>query len=189
MIHASGDLDWPTSSTSVRGAADAGVQGFREGVPIVTDVRMVARGIQAPLREPLVVGLHCFLEAAWGVWGGRGPRADARACAMEHAVATLPRRSTRSQRPDGAEHLCAAVRRGAARHAWLSPMPVGFVGVIESKEEALLWRCRPWSCAGGGAERGSGGRGECPAAARQGRRIGWRATWQIVCASVETLRY
>src|SRR5258707_10148684 len=63
MIHASGDLELAHLVYFSPGAAAAGVQAFQERVPIVTDVRMVATGIQGPLREALGVGLHCFLDA------------------------------------------------------------------------------------------------------------------------------
>ena len=39
--------------------------------------------------------------------------------------------------PTALSALCAAVRRGAARPRLVVAMPVGFVGVVESKEEAL----------------------------------------------------
>jgi precorrin-8X/cobalt-precorrin-8 methylmutase len=113
------------------------VQAFREGVPIVTDVRMVAAGIQGPLRDALGVGLHCFL----------GPEAlresESRglthcACAMEQAIATLPEAVyVVGNAPTALSALCAAVRSGTARPRLLLAMPVGFVGVSESKEEAM----------------------------------------------------
>src|SRR5262245_784499 len=62
MIHASGDLELAQLVRFSPGAALAGVQAFQEGTPIVTDVRMVATGIQGPLREALGIGLHCFLD-------------------------------------------------------------------------------------------------------------------------------
>jgi precorrin-8X/cobalt-precorrin-8 methylmutase len=57
---------------------------------------------------------------------------------MEHAVATLPEAVyVIGNAPTALGVLCAAVRRGAARPRLVIAMPVGFVGVIESKEEAL----------------------------------------------------
>jgi precorrin-8X/cobalt-precorrin-8 methylmutase len=138
MIHASGDLELAHLVHFSPDAAAAGVQAFREGVPIVTDVRMVATGIQEPLREALGVGLHCFLDEP-----GMSRETEARgltrcACAMEHAVATLPGAVyVVGNAPTALRVLCAAIRRGAARPRLVIAMPVGFVGVLESKEEAL----------------------------------------------------
>ena len=111
-------------------------------MPIVTDVRLVAAGILGPLREALGVGLHCFLDApelsqrAGSVsdWSGL----TRCACAMEHAVATLPEAVyVIGNAPTALSALCAAVRLGVARPRLVIAMPVGFVGVIQSKEEAL----------------------------------------------------
>ena len=138
MIHSSGDLEMIRLFHFSPGAVAAGVRAFREGVPIVTDVRMVAAGIQAPLREALGVGLHCFLDAPElsGEAEARGLTRCARA--MGHAVATLPDAVyVVGNAPTALSALCAAVRAGTARPRLAIAMPVGFVGVIESKEEAL----------------------------------------------------
>jgi precorrin-8X/cobalt-precorrin-8 methylmutase len=137
IIHASGDLDLGRLVYFSPGAASTGVQALRQAVPVVTDVRMVATGIQAPLRESLRVELHCFLDAP-EVSSQAGSRLTRCACAMEHAVATVPEAVyVIGNAPTALSVLCAAVRRGVARPRLVIAMPVGFVGVIESKEEAL----------------------------------------------------
>jgi precorrin-8X/cobalt-precorrin-8 methylmutase len=137
MIHSSGDMDMLRLFHFSPGAVAEGVRAFREGVPIVTDVRMVAAGIQAALREALGVGLHCFLDAPeLPTEGDRGLTRCARA--MTHAVATLPEAVyVVGNAPTALSALCAAVRAGTARPRLVIAMPVGFVGVVESKEEAL----------------------------------------------------
>ncbi len=138
MIHASGDLELARLVHFSPEAAVAGVQAFRDGAPIVTDVRMVAAGIQGTLREALGVGLHCFLDAP-----GVSSEAEARgltrcACAMERAIAALPEAvCVIGNAPTALRALCAAVRRGVARPRLVIAMPVGFVDVVQSKEEAL----------------------------------------------------
>jgi precorrin-8X/cobalt-precorrin-8 methylmutase len=138
MIHASGDLGLSNLVHFSPGAAAAGVQAFREGVPIVTDVRMVAAGIQGPSREALGIELHCFLDASGASNGAETRRLTRCACAMEHAVAALPEAVyVIGNAPTALSVLCAAIRRGTARPRLVIAMPVGFVGVIESKEQAL----------------------------------------------------
>lgn len=137
MIHASGDLELARLVHFSSESAAAGVQAFQEGVPIVTDVRMVAAGIQGPPREALGVELHCSLDGlgAAGVAEGRGLTRCA--AAMEHAIAAWPEAVyVVGNAPTALAVLCAAVRRGAARPRLVIAMPVGFVGVIESKQEA-----------------------------------------------------
>jgi precorrin-8X/cobalt-precorrin-8 methylmutase len=138
VIHASGDLELANLVHFSPGAAASAVCAFHSATPIVTDVRMVAAGIQAPLREALGIALHCFLDDP-GVPGEAEARGVTRcARAMERAVATLPEAVyVVGNAPTALSALCAAVRRGAARPRLVIAMPVGFVGVLESKEEAL----------------------------------------------------
>jgi precorrin-8X/cobalt-precorrin-8 methylmutase len=138
MIHASGDLELARLVHFSPGAADAGVQAFQEGMPIVTDVRMVAAGIQGPLREALGVALHCSLDAPEATLEAPARGLTRCACAMEHAITTWPDAVyVVGNAPTALLVLCAAIRQGAARPRLVIAMPVGFVGVIESKEEAL----------------------------------------------------
>jgi precorrin-8X/cobalt-precorrin-8 methylmutase len=138
MIHASGDLELARLVYFSPGAAVAGVRAFQKGVPIVTDVRMVAAGIQEPLRKVLGVGLHCFLDRPEVPPQDEGSGKTRCARAMECAVHNLPEAVyVIGNAPTALLALCAAIRHGAARPSLVIAMPVGFVGVIESKEEAL----------------------------------------------------
>jgi precorrin-8X/cobalt-precorrin-8 methylmutase len=138
MIHASGDLEMGRLVHFSPGAAAAGVRAFREGVPVVTDVRMVAAGIQGPLREELGVGLHCFLESPEASLTVVDRGLTRCAAAMGKAIATVPEAVYAiGNAPTALSALCAAVCRGSARPRLVIAMPVGFVGVRESKEEAL----------------------------------------------------
>ncbi len=136
MIHAAGDLELACLVRFSPGAAAAGVQAFRAGVPIVTDVRMVAAGIQAPVREALGIGLHCALDTQTQGTSSQGMTRCA--SAMEQAAITWPEAVyVIGNAPTALSALCAAIRSGTARPRLVLAMPVGFVGVVESKEEAL----------------------------------------------------
>lgn len=138
MIHAAGDVALARLVHFSPGAAAAGVRAFRDGVPIVTDVRMVAAGILGPPRETLGVALRCFLDAP-GIARDAETRGTTRcAGAIERAIAELPEAVyVIGNAPTALGALCAAVRRGDARPRLILAMPVGFVGVVESKDEAL----------------------------------------------------
>ena len=138
MIHASGDLGLVRDVAFSRGAVAAGVAALRKGTPIVTDVRMVAAGIHRPSLEALGVGLYCFIDdpdvrelaAAMGTtrsW-----------CAMEKAIALVGEAVyVVGNAPTALLGLCAGVRQDRVRPRLVVAMPVGFVSVAESKEEAL----------------------------------------------------
>ena len=138
IIHSSGDLGMAELVQFSENAAVAGVRALQSSAPIITDVRMVAAGIQAPLREALGAELHCFLDHP-----ELSITTDARAltrCArgMELAIAKFPEAVyVVGNAPTALSTLAAAVRNGIARPRLIIAMPVGFVGVIESKNEAM----------------------------------------------------
>jgi precorrin-8X/cobalt-precorrin-8 methylmutase len=138
MIHASGDLGMAGLVYCSEGAIVAGVQAFRAGVSIVADVRMVAAGIKTPLLKALKVDLHCFLGDSELERKALIRGLTRCACAMERGIASFPDAVfVVGNAPTALSALAAAVRRGVARPRLVVAMPVGFVGVLESKEEAL----------------------------------------------------
>jgi precorrin-8X/cobalt-precorrin-8 methylmutase len=138
MIHASGDPGLVRDVAFSPGAVAAGVAALREGAPIITDVRMVAAGIHRPSLEALGIGLHCFIDDP-EVRRLAGTNGTTRSwCAMEKAVSAVGEAVyVVGNAPTALLALCAAVRRGTVRPRLVVAMPVGFVAVAESKEEAL----------------------------------------------------
>jgi precorrin-8X/cobalt-precorrin-8 methylmutase len=138
MIHACGDVDLVRHIYFGLGAAAAGVRAFKEGIPIVTDVRMVAVGIQAPARLALHVDLHCFIDDPEVSSEAKMRGMTRSACAMERALGRFPEAVyVVGNAPTALVVLTAAVRRGLAKPKLILAMPVGFVGVAESKDEAM----------------------------------------------------
>ena len=82
IIHASGDLEFAHLVHFQHAAAHAGVQALQAGMPIVTDVRMVASGIQRPVLEKLGITLHCFIDAPEVARMAQEQETTRSACAM-----------------------------------------------------------------------------------------------------------
>jgi precorrin-8X/cobalt-precorrin-8 methylmutase len=138
IIHASGDVELARWVHFSPGAAAAGVRAFQERVSLVTDVRMVAAGIQGPLREAVGAALYCALDVLAMMGEAESHEMTRCARAMQRALAVHPEAVyIIGNAPTALSVLCAAVRCGDARPRLVIAMPVGFVGVIESKEEAL----------------------------------------------------
>lgn len=138
MIHASGDLEIARSIHIRPGAVRAGVRAFREEVPIVTDTRMTAAGIRQQELRALKIDLHCAIDdpEVSRMAGAQGRTRSA--CALEKLAAQVGEAVyVVGSAPTALSALCAAVRDGTARPRLLIAMPVGFVAVVESKEEAL----------------------------------------------------
>jgi precorrin-8X/cobalt-precorrin-8 methylmutase len=113
IIHASGDLEFARLVHFQHAAARAGIQALQAGMPIVTDVRMVASGIQRPVLEKLGSAMHKAVTEV-------GP-----------AVYVI------GNAPTALLTLCTCVRQGLVQPELIVAMPVGFVAVVESKEQAL----------------------------------------------------
>jgi precorrin-8X/cobalt-precorrin-8 methylmutase len=138
MIHASGDLALVRDVVFRARPAAAGVQALREGTPIVTDIRMVAVGIHQPSREALGVGLHCFIDEPEVIRSAAVNGTTRSWCAMQKAVSAVGEAVyVVGSAPTALLALCEAVRGGAVRPRLVVAMPVGFVAVAQSKDEAL----------------------------------------------------
>jgi precorrin-8X/cobalt-precorrin-8 methylmutase len=138
MIHACGDLELVRAVCFHRQAARAGVQALQEGVPIVSDVRMVAVGIRQPALTELGIALHCFIDAPDVHHLAQQQGRTRSYCAMQKAVAEVGNAVyVIGNAPTALLALCDSVRQGAVRPRLIVAMPVGFVSVVESKEQAL----------------------------------------------------
>ncbi|MBM3226295.1 MAG: precorrin-8X methylmutase [Candidatus Tectomicrobia bacterium] len=138
MIHASGDLEYTRLVHFHRDAARAGVQALQAGAPLVTDVRMVASGIQRAVLEQLGSTVHCFIDAPDVARMAQEQRTTRSACAMQKAVAEVgPAVYVIGNAPTALLTLCALTQQGHVQPPVILAMPVGFVAVVESKEQAL----------------------------------------------------
>jgi len=107
-------------------------------MPIVTDVRMVASGIQRPVLEKLGLTLHCFIDAPEVARMAQEQGTTRSACAMHKAVTEVgPAVYVIGNAPTALLTLCTCVRQGLVQPGLIVAMPVGFVAVVESKEQAL----------------------------------------------------
>ena len=142
IIHASGDLELVRLTHFERDAARAGVQALQAGVPMVTDVRMVASGIRKPELQALGIALHCFIDAPDVARLAQETEQTRSFCAMQKAVAEIGTAVyVIGNAPTALLALCTCVQQGLVTPALVVAMPVGFVSVVESKEQALTLAC------------------------------------------------
>jgi len=142
IIHASGDLELARLTHFQRDAACAGVQALRMALPIVTDVRMVASGIRQPELQALGITLHCFIDAPDVARVAQETGHTRSFCAMQKAVAEVGTAVyVIGNAPTALLALCTCVQQGLVTPSLVVAMPVGFVSVVESKEQALTLAC------------------------------------------------
>jgi precorrin-8X/cobalt-precorrin-8 methylmutase len=138
MIHAAGDLELVRSVRFHNDPVPAALDALADGTPIVTDVTMVLAGIHAPSARELGVPLFCFLHAPGVTEAALESAATRSSVAMDRAIAKVKDAIyVVGNAPTALLALCAAVREERVRPALIVAMPVGFVAVAESKEEAL----------------------------------------------------
>jgi precorrin-8X/cobalt-precorrin-8 methylmutase len=138
IIHASGDVDLAHAVHFHRGAARAGVQALRDGAPMVSDVQMVVAGIRKPALAALGVALHCFIDAPDVAQQAQATQNTRSFHAMQKAMAEVGSGIyVIGNAPTALLALCDGVRQGRITPRLIIAMPVGFVSVVESKEQAL----------------------------------------------------
>ena len=138
IIHASGDLDLVHAVRFHNDPVQAALQALARSTTIVTDVTMVLAGIQAPSAGKLQVPLRCFLNDPGVPESAIQAGITRSACGLERAITEVKDAIyVIGNAPTALLALCAAVREERVRPALIVAVPVGFVAVVESKEEAL----------------------------------------------------
>jgi precorrin-3B C17-methyltransferase len=146
VIHASADFDFLTTfrfgPCAIAGAVDA----LRRGAPVITDVEMLRAGIRRDLAGPLGVEVLCALNdpktatlvqtsdsltrSAAGIRLAAAQAADGAVVAIGNA-------------PTALDEAVRLIEASEWRPACVIGVPVGFVGVKESKERLLALRGVP----------------------------------------------
>lgn len=138
MIHASGDVELVRVVCFTHDIVVAAVAALRQGVPVVTDVNMVASGINKKLAQSLGVRVHCFIDDD-DVQQRAGDSGQTRSYEAMTKASTEVGSAVYvvGNAPTALAALCAAVRTGRVAPPAVVALPVGFVGVGASKDEAL----------------------------------------------------
>ncbi len=131
MIHASADFDYVGNLRVGPGAIESAVNAFRQGRPVVCDVEMLRSGIRRDLAGPLGVEAVCGLGEAANPPDGLTRSALGMRIAAgkvgEGAVVAV------GNAPTALVECLRLVLDEGWRPACVVGIPVGFVGVEESK--------------------------------------------------------
>ena len=131
LVHSGGDLSLAPDLRFSPGACALGAEALASGAPILTDTAMAAAAVAPMARRTFGNAVHSVL--AWAPdrapTGGTRTAAGMAAALAEHPGAVVLIGSA----PTALECLLERVAAGAAPPALVIGMPVGFVGVAESK--------------------------------------------------------
>ena len=141
VIHTTADFDYARNLRFTLGAVAAGVKALRAGTPIITDTNMALAGISKPALAKLGCKAVCYMAdpdvaaAARAAGTTRAVASMDKACGIEGplivAVGNAPTALLRLAELMDARKIAPALVVG---------VPVGFVNVVEAKEELLARR-------------------------------------------------
>lgn len=124
VVHTSADTGWAGDVVATEDALRAGRAALLAGVPLITDVRMVAAGITA---RPVTVALDLAAEPVPGLTRSA---AGIRAAVAQHpdgAVWAI------GNAPTALAELVRCAAEGLVRTPLVVGLPVGFVGAVAAK--------------------------------------------------------
>jgi precorrin-3B C17-methyltransferase len=135
MIHATADFDYARNIRSAPGAIAAATAALRRGAPVLVDVEMLRAGIRRELCGPIGVAILCGLDEP-------GTADLARSAGLTRSAAGLRRVAGRvgdgvvvavGNAPTALVEAIRLIVHQGWRPSCVLGIPVGFVGVVESK--------------------------------------------------------
>jgi len=137
-IHTSADFDYADNLKFSKDAELIGVKALRNGAHIVTDTKMAAAGINKNKVSSYGGDVHCFISDDDVIKEAK-ERGETRATISMEKAAKLdvPLIFALGNAPTALFSLCKLIREGKVKPELIIGVPVGFVNVIESKEEIM----------------------------------------------------
>lgn len=138
VIHTTADFDFADNLVFSPHAVEQGLRALRAGCDIVTDTQMAKAGISKPALEKLGGRVHCFMSDADVAQEAQKRGLTRAAVSMERAAALQkPCIFAVGNAPTALLRLRELIDDGRVAPALVIGVPVGFVNVIESKEQIL----------------------------------------------------
>jgi precorrin-8X/cobalt-precorrin-8 methylmutase len=137
-IHTSADFDYADNLVFSEDAENIGVRAIRNGAQIITDTKMAAAGINKNILSSYGGLVHCFISYDDVIKEAK-ERGETRATVSMEKAAKLKGDLifALGNAPTALFSLCKLVREGKLKPALIIGVPVGFVNVVESKEEIM----------------------------------------------------
>ena len=135
-IHTSADFDYAKNLHFTEKAVQRGTEAFLKGTPVFTDTNMAKTGITAPGLAKLGGSKECFMadpEVAAAAKANGTTRAVA---SMDKVAAEYPGAIIAvGNAPTALFQIAKHMREDGYRPSLVIAVPVGFVNVVEAKEE------------------------------------------------------
>ena len=150
VIHTSADFDYVQNLVFSEHAVQKGIEALRGGCDIVTDTQMARSGINKTILSKLGGEVHCFMSDP-DVAEEAKARGITRAIVSMERAAALPKPCIFAigNAPTALVSLHEQILAGKLNPALIIGVPVGFVNVVESKEEIIESALAPYIVARG----------------------------------------
>ena len=138
VIHTTADLDYAVNLAFSEGAVEKALEALRSGCDIVTDTQMAKSGINKAAAEKLGCAVHCFMSDP-----DVAAEAKERGCTRAKVSMEKAARVAGSgifaigNAPTALIMLREMIEEGRISPKLVVGVPVGFVNVVESKEEIM----------------------------------------------------
>lgn len=138
VIHTTADFDYAVNLTFSDGAVEKALKALRSGCDIVTDTQMAKSGINKAAAEKLGIKIYCFMSDP-DVAAEAKERGCTRAKVSMEKAAKVAGSGIFAigNAPTALIMLREMIEEGTISPRLVVGVPVGFVNVVESKEEIM----------------------------------------------------
>lgn len=138
VIHTTADFDYVENLIFSDHAVQKGLEALRGGCDIVTDTQMAKAGINKRVLASLGGEIHCFMSDEDVAQEAKQRQVTRATVSMERAAALeKPCIFAIGNAPTALIALKALIAEGKLHPALIIGVPVGFVNVVESKEQIM----------------------------------------------------
>jgi precorrin-8X/cobalt-precorrin-8 methylmutase len=138
VIHTTADFDYADNLVFSEHAVSKGIEALKAGCDIVTDTQMARSGINKTVLEKLGGTVHCFMSDPEVAAEAKARGITRAVVSMEHAARlTKPLIFAIGNAPTALMRLRELMDAGEVHPALVIGVPVGFVNVVESKEQII----------------------------------------------------
>ena len=137
VIHTTADFDYADNLTFTAGAVGKGSAALANGACIITDTNMAKAGVSRPALSKLGGEVFCYMADPDVTAAAKEAGTTRAVMAMRHAAELHPDAVYAVGNAPTALLQLSELIRGGFRPALIIGVPVGFVNVVESKEELL----------------------------------------------------
>ena len=135
-IHTSADFDYANNLHFTEKAVQRGTEAFLKGTPVFTDTNMAKTGITAPGLAKLGGSKECFMAAPEVAAAAKANGTTRAVASMDKVAAEYPGAIIAvGNAPTALFQIAKHMREDGYRPSLVIAVPVGFVNVVEAKEE------------------------------------------------------